>query len=223
VLADADFRTFVAGEIAPMVQDVAPGAVTSDELQDRVAAVLADRSIQDQLETFVVDVHKGLLGRTDQPAVLSQATVTQIVSAALPGLPPADVADLHPVTINPPRISALTTLRTLLLDKFGLLAGVAAILLLGSMIVSRNRRHTVHLIGRWLIGLSLAHLLVLWIIPVFVIPAVSSSPWVALIAAVARALSGGLVTGLIALLVIGVGVLLADRFVVRRPLQSGGS
>ena len=68
-------------------------------------------------------------------------------------------------------------------------------------------------VGRWLIGISLVHLVVLWVIPVLIVPAVTSSPWAALIAAVAKALSAGLLAGLIVLFVAGVGILVIDRFV----------
>jgi hypothetical protein len=239
VLSDADFRKFVAGEIAPKVvplesldqaltgvgtpTTVATGTptttptstaqtATEDELQARVAAVLAQPGVESQLETFVVDVHKGLLGTTDQPAVLSQATLTQIVSAAVPEMPQADLAKLHAVTVTPPKLTTLTATRRLLKDKFGLLVALAAFCLAGAVVLSRNRRETLNMVGRWLIGISLAHLLVLWVIPVLVVPALTSSPWASLIAAVARALSAGLLTGLIVLFVAGVGILIADRF-----------
>jgi hypothetical protein len=221
VLADSDFRAFVAGEISPMIQEEVPGVVVpTAALQSRVATVLDDPGVRSQLETFVVDIHKGLLGERDQPAVLDQPTLARIVTAAVPSIPPEDLAQLHAVSINPPRLGPLSTTRKLLQDKFGLLVAVAALLLVGGVALSGNRRQALSLIGRWLIVISLVHLVFLWAIPVLILPAVTSSPWASLIAAVAKALSAGLLTGLVILFVAGVGLLVINRF-VGNPNRTG--
>jgi len=80
--------------------------------------------------------------------------------------------------------------------------------------LSKDRNGTVKLVAKWLIGISVAHLLVLWVVPVLILPHVSHSPWVGLVSAVAGALSAGIVVVLIVLAVLGVVLLLADRFVV---------
>jgi hypothetical protein len=199
------------------------GVDTTAHLNSRLAAVLGQPDVEKQLENFVVAIHKGLLGRSSRPAVLSQATVTQIVTAAMPSLGATDLVKLHDITVNPPRIGALSTTRTLLQDKFGLLVAVAAVLLFAGIIVAKNRRAATNMIGRWLIGISVIHLLVLWVIPVVVVPAVTNSPWASLIASVARALSGGLLTGLIVLFVVGLAILIGNRFVARpAPVVAAG-
>jgi len=151
--------------------------------------------------------------------VLSQADVTRIVTAAFPGVPADELAGLNGVSVTPPKVGALSSLRRLVHNKFGLLVALAAVSLAGAVALSRNRRRSLAMVGRWLIGISLAHLLVLWIIPVYLVPAVTSSPWASLIAAVARALSAGLLTGLIVLFVAGVGIVIADRL-MRQPNQA---
>jgi hypothetical protein len=215
VLADGDFRTFLAGKISPMVGLTLPGA-DQHAVDSQLADVLGRPEVQTQLEGFIVDVQRNLLGETDAPAVLSQADITRIVTAALPDVPANELAALSGVSVNPPKVGALSSLRRLVHNKFGLLVALAAVSLAAAVALSRNRRQTLATVGRWLIGISLVHLLVLWIIPVYLVPAVTSSPWASLIAAVARALSSGLVTGLVILLVAGVGIVVADR-VMKKP------
>jgi hypothetical protein len=76
-----------------------------------------------------------------------------------------------------------------------------------------DRHGTIKLIGKWLLGISAAHLLVLWILPVMVVPQLSNSPRVSLVASLARALNAGIVSGLVVLVVAGVACLLVDLLV----------
>jgi hypothetical protein len=206
-----------ASTSAPTATTTPSTSEGADQLNSRLAAVLGRPAVERQLENFIVDLHKALLGKSDQPAVLSQATVTQIVTAAMPSLPSTALTGLHDITVNPPKIGALSTARTLLQDKFGLLVAVAAVVLFAGIILSKNRRASTNTIGRWLIGISLVHLLVLWVIPVVIVPAVTKSPWASLIAAVARALSAGLLVVLVMLFVAGVAILAGNRFTPRSP------
>jgi hypothetical protein len=73
-----------------------------------------------------------------------------------------------------------------------------------------------------LLGISVVHLLVMWVIPVVVVPQLSNSPWANLVASVARALNAGLVLGLVLLAGAGVACLLVDVF-VRAPGESGSA
>ncbi len=229
VLENADVRHFVAGKIASITapavgaaplraatataRSAHPAASAQDALGTKLDVVLDQPAIRAKLEAFVTDAHDELIGVSTKPAVLDQATVHTLVAAALPSLPPADLAKVHAVTFNPPRVGALATSRNALAGRFWLfLAGAAALLAL-VLATTRDRRATLKLVGRWLIGISLMHLLVLWIVPVLVVPRVTTSPWADLVAAVARALSAGIVTGLVVLAAAGVVFLFADRLV----------
>ena len=69
------------------------------------------------------------------------------------------------------------------------------------------------LIGKWLIGITVAHLIVLWIVPVMILPAVTTNPWAHLVAAVAHAVGAGIVTSLVVLALVGVVFLFVDHFI----------
>jgi len=86
-------------------------------------------------------------------------------------------------------------------------------LVVAAVVFSRNRRDTVKLVGRWLVGISVGHLLVLYVLPVYVVPRVTKNPWADLIASVAREVGAGLVTGLVVVAAAGVACLLVDRLI----------
>jgi hypothetical protein len=92
------------------------------------------------------------------------------------------------------------------------LVGAVALLTVG-LVTTDDRRASVKLIGKWLVGITVAHLIVLWILPVLIIPAVTTNPWAHLVAAVAQAVGAGIVTGLVVLALVGVVFLFADHFI----------
>ncbi len=225
VLEDADLRRYVAKEIAPVVVRAvgtpslstatganAANAAAATLLTDRLTAVLDRPEIRVQLETFVVDAHQRLIGEGSGPVTLDKATVDALVTAAVPTMKPADLAKIPPVKVAVPQYGALSASRNALARRFPLFALGAIVLLTLAILASRDRRGSVKLVGQWLVGISVAHLFVLWIVPVMIVPRVSHSPWASLVAGVARALNAGIVTGLALLAAAGIVLLFADRF-----------
>ena len=229
VLENANLRHYVAGKIAsavtPAVGTSAVSAATGtahtsnparsggSALETRLDTVLDRRDIRVRLEQFVTDAHRQLIGVGTKPAVLDRGTVRTLVSAALPALSATDLAKVHAVRFDVPHVGMLAGARNTLAHRFWLFLVGALVLVTLAIVTSRDRRTTVKTVGAWLLGISAAHLVVLWILPVVVVPRVSHSPWANLIAAVARALGAGIVTGLVVLAVTGVAFLVADRFV----------
>jgi hypothetical protein len=229
VLENANVRHFVASEIASInTPAVGAGTVSAATGTTRTAdpalsaqralgtqldAVLDRPDIRAKLENFVVDAHDVLIGVSTKPAVLDQQTTRALVAAALPTLSAADLAKVHEVRFSVPNVGALSNARKTLAHRFWLYCLGAIALLAFAIATTRDRRSTLRLIGRWLIGISIVHIVVLWILPVMVVPVVSTSPWADLIAAVARALSAGIITGLIVLAAVGVAFLFADHLV----------
>jgi hypothetical protein len=230
VIGSTEVRHYLAGAIAPAVTQAVgapnvnaatratpggapPAASPADELTQRLGAVLDRPDIRVKLEQFVVDAHELLIGQTTRPAVLDQATVVTLVHAALPAMSLADLAKIPPVRISVPRFGALSTGRRAFQNRTWLYALGAVVLLALAIATTDDRHGAIKLIGKWLLGISAAHLLVLWILPVMVVPQLSNSPWVSLVASLARALNAGIVSGLVILVVAGVLCLLVDVFV----------
>jgi hypothetical protein len=226
VLESADLRRFVADHIAsataPAVGVTASAAKTKGAYSNHLDAVLARRNIQLKLEEFVVEAHKRLLGERTKPAVLDQATVRTIVAAAVPAASQADLAKVHAIRFDVPKSQALFQGQETLAHRFWLYFLGAVALLTAGLVMTDDRRGAVKLIGKWLIGITVAHLLVLWIIPVMIVPAVTTNPWAHLMAAVAHAVGAGIVTGLVVLALVGVVFLFADHF-IPAPATGEGS
>jgi hypothetical protein len=220
VLENATVRHFVAGKIAsatatavgtPVLAKTA--APDPSALENQIDGVLARPDVRARLEQFVVDAHAELIGRSSAPAVLDRATVVTIVRAAVPNLPPPDLAKLHAVTFHVPNVSVLAASRNTLANRFWLYFVGAVVLVAIAIAASTDRRATVKLAGAWLLGISVMHLLVLWVVPVLIVPQVTDNPWAGLVTSLARALNGGIVAGLVVLAAAGAGFMLADRFI----------
>jgi hypothetical protein len=228
VLQSTDLRHFVADHIAtvtaPAVGVSTSGASTNGAYTNQLDAVLGRRDIQLKLEQFVVDAHERLLGERTQPASLDQATVRTLVAAALPSITLADLANVQAVTFDVPQSQALFKSRQALAHRYWLyFLGAVALLTVG-LVATDDRHASVKLIGKWLLGIAVAHLVVLWIVPVMILPAVTTNPWAHLIAAVAHAVGAGIVTSLVVLALVGIVFLFVDRFIPERaPPADRGS
>ena len=115
-----------------------------------------------------------------------------------------------------PQSQALFKSREALVHRFWLYFLGAVVLLAIGLVATDDRRSAVKLIGKWLLGITVAHLLVLWIVPVVLLPAVTTNPWVHLVAAVAHAVNAGIVSGLVVLALVGVALLFVDLFIPQR-------
>jgi len=220
VLDDADFRDYLSKAIQPAVshavpavalQTATPAQITT--VRDTLATTMARPEIRAALETFLADAHRQLVGEGTGSVTLSRDSVESMVNAAIPGLSPADLAKMPPVTFDVPRSSALQRAREFL-DQWLLPALAAAIVLvLGGVALSKRRANALKIVGRWLIAISLGHVVMLWLIPVEVLPRLSTSPWVHLIASTAKAFSAGVITTLVVMLGVGVFCLFFEHFV----------
>lgn len=225
VIGSVELRHYLAQTLSPVVSQsvgapalsaatqTAPGASSTAQLSQELTMVLDRPDIRAKLDQFVVDAHKLLIGQSTTPAVLDKNTVITLVHAAAPTLTLQQLATLPPVKIDVPHVGALSTGRSALRNHFWLY-GLGALLFLAAAVATTNDRHaTIKVIGRWLLAISVAHLIVLWVIPVVVAPQVSNSPWVSLVASVARALNAGIITGLVLLAAAGLACLFVDLFV----------
>lgn len=226
VLENTDVRHYVANTVASVVApsvgaprlknatNSASAAQSNAVVANRLNAVLDRRDIRVKLETFVTDAHDVLIGKTTKPAALDQRTVQTLVGAAVPNLTLQDLAKIHAVQFSVPRYGALAAGRKTLANRFWWYFLGALVLITAAIALSKDRHGTVKLVGAWLIGISVVHLLVLWLVPVVLLPRFSNSPWVGLTSAVAGALGAGIVAGLLVLAIAGVAFLFADRWLV---------
>jgi hypothetical protein len=232
VLENATFRHYVAGRIGPVVAGAVgqphlqsatatrDSAAASEQTVLRIDAALDRADIRAKLEQFVSDAHAHLIGLSTAPAVLDKQTIDTLLRAAVPNLSAQELAKVPAVKFDVPQLAALTAGRRSYHNHFWLFFLAAVVLVTLAIATSRDRRATVKLVGKWLIGISVGQLFLLWVLPVVVVPHVTKSPWAGLVAAVARALDAGIVTGLVVLAGVGVLLLFADYF-IPAPATSG--
>jgi hypothetical protein len=211
VLSDATVRSFVANKIEPVIATSSP-ATAAAVPGAQLANTLADPTIQHDLSQFVGDIHRRVIGVGAGPVTLDKTAVDRLVSAAEPTISPAELAKIPPVSFNVPRAASLNSSRRLVADHWWLFGLVGLAMVVGGVVTTADRRGAVKLIGKWLIGLSLAQLLFLWIVPVWIVPAATNNVWALVVSKVARALDSGLVVGLFVICAVGVAALFIDLF-----------
>ena len=238
VLTDSTIRGFLAERIEPVLAQRAPAAaaaltaqaggaaptsagqtagVDATVVQSQLADVLADPAIQRDLADFVGDLHRVVIGERTGPVTLAQSDVNRLVVAAAPSTPPESLAAIPSISFDPP-VTPINKLRAAGAHWWWLI-GLAGMAMVGAALaLSQDRRSNVRTIGTWLIGLSLIQLLVLWLIPVHVVPAVTDNVWARTGSLIAEALNGGLVIGLFVILGIGIVCRFANLF-MRDPTR----
>lgn len=147
-------------------------------------AIVVDQAAQTAggaalLGDVVVDSHAVLIGASDGPVVITAAQLAELLGDERALL-------LPPVEIPVPTIGVLDALRQTVgrLAPLAALAGVALGLLAVALHPERHR-----IVRRWAIGLLLVAVAVVvvgYVIPVMVVPSLTSSPWVQAVPSVAK-------------------------------------
>lgn len=248
VLTDSQFRGYLASVMAPVIIKAVPtatalaadadssGPASADPVvpgstgvapgdaavQQRLADALGSQVARTGVEDFLTEAHRSLIGEENRTVTLDAATVDALVAAAIPGISPEEMSAIPPVSYDVPRIGVLLGPRRFLADHAWMFASGAAVLVGVGMAVSKDRRSSVKTVGRWLIGISLGHLLVLYVLPVFVVPALTDNPWVHLATNVAKAL-GGVISVLVLIIAAGVALTMIDLLIKPPGIKPGGA
>lgn len=222
VLASPELRSYVADRIAPVVLGALPpgaaGATSTapldpEQLATGISTALGRAEVQQGLVEFVGEIHERLIGVGTGPVVLDQHIVQELAGAADPRLTLTDLANIPAASIPVPQQAGLATATGTMRSRWPWYALGSTALLAVALVVSSDRRATLQLIGRWLVGISIVQLLVLYVVPVWIVPRVTSNPWADLVANVVREWGAAMVTGLALLAAAGVVCIVADHLV----------
>jgi hypothetical protein len=206
----AELVNTIADSLAAQLATIAPGDpnLTQDALRARVDLVVDTAPGADLLSEVIHDAHAHLIGEQDAPV---QITTQQLVDATQNQA----VAVVDPITIDVPQVTALDIIRTTLkwLLPIAAIATIALVVL--GLAAHPERSALFRSLGLGLLLLALVAALLGYVVPKFLVPALSDSPWARMPAQLADDMLP-LLIGLELLLVGGALALLAGTGMMRR-------
>jgi hypothetical protein len=213
--------------------DIAEAALQNPDLRSDLARAIADRvavelnldhdAVETAANTLLVrpdiatafsgvlrDIHARLIGESTGPVTVPPDLVARAI-----GDPAA--AQLPPVTVDIPTFDALDTTRRTLRRAIPLLILAGSVLIAVGLLLHPRKPVALRIVGAWFLGASVIELVVAYVVPVLVMPALVDSPYAELVAEVDKATLGPLVGVLIMLAGVGVGLLVAGSWLDRQP------
>ena len=170
----------IAADLAQQAATIAPGDpnLTEQALRDRVALVAGTKPGADLMKGVIHDVHAHLIGEQDEPVVISSQ---QLVDATQNQA----MAIAQPIEVPVPTLGVLEVAASIL----GWLVPIAALATLALLVLGLaahpERAALFRSLGLGLLLLGLVAALLGYVVPKFVVPALSDSPWADMPAALA--------------------------------------
>jgi hypothetical protein len=205
-LQNSELRSDLARGIADRVSTEL--GVDHATVESAAQATLVRPDIATAFAGVLRDVHSRLIGQSSGPVQVPPDLVARAI-----GNPAA--ASLPAVAIDIPTFSALDTTRSTVHDAVPMLVYVAVICVALGVLVHPSKPAALRLLGGWFLGAAIVELIVAYMVPVVVLPALVDSPYAELVAEVDKATLGPLVGVLIMLAGAGVGCLVAGAWLDR--------
>jgi hypothetical protein len=168
-----------------------------------------DPAIDAVLGQVVADSHARLIGERDEPVQITGAQLVPIVRNE-------NAADFPPITLPVEEVTALHVIRISLGWFIPLMAGAGAIALLLGLFAHPRKADAVFGIGLFLAFSAAAVVLLGWVVPVYLLPEASDGTWMAVIPVVADHNLPSVIAAAIALVVAGIGLMIASSTLGRR-------
>lgn len=176
ILEDSAIKTelvnTIADQLAVQLAPLAPGDpnLSQQALRDRIALVAGTAPGAALLEGVIHDAHAKLIGAQDTPVVI---TTQQLIDATRNEA----VGVVGPITIDVPTVTPLDIARNALkwLLPIAAIATVALVIL--GLAAHPERSALFRSLGLGLLLLALVAALLGYVVPKFLVPALSDSPW----------------------------------------------
>jgi hypothetical protein len=181
------------------------------ELRTQIETFLqADNpEIRAALETVLADSHARIIGRRDEPVQITGPQLVPIVRNE-------NVALLPPVTLPVDESAPLNVIR-IGLDWFVPAAAIAGgVAMLLGLVAHPRRADAVYGIGVFCLLAAVAALVLGYLVPVFIVPELSDSIWLALVPAIAKSALPLILGSVVVLVAAALGLLAASAAVDRR-------
>jgi len=223
LLGAEEVRDAVAGNLEDEIAPLLPAGTETPGFDDATDATIEDPQFVAAFSSALVTLHENVFAGSDAPLVLDSGAVGAASTNGLASVDPALAAQVPPgtrldvplTTVDPPDLSWVTTVVTLVM----ILGAVAAVGLLASgLATTPHRAVTLRRIGRFALVLAAVQLLVAVVVPSLLL-LVLGSGWPEVGIRTWRAFAWGLVIPAMVLTVVGGGCVLGAR-ALRRTTRS---
>jgi hypothetical protein len=207
VLEDPEIR----GQIATIAADAAAETlgVPAADLRTLVDQLAQTTAGADLMRQIVVDSHARLIGLRAEPVQITGQQLVQLVRDER-------VADLPPVTLPVQEVGALSTTRQALDWAVPIAAIIGGVALLLGLVAHPRKADAVFGIGMFCILAAVAALLLGYVVPAFLFPALTDTTWAAVIPAVAEHWMPFVVVVAAILVTVGVALMIGAAAARRR-------
>lgn len=215
LLAAEQVRSVVGGNLEDQLAPLLPAGTETPGFDDAADATLEDPQFIAAFSSALVALHENVFAGSDAPLVLDGGAVGAASANGLASVDPALAAQVPPgsrldvplTTVDPPDLSWITTVVTLVL----VLGGIAAVTLLAvGLATTPHRAVPLRRIGRFALVLAVVQLLGAIILPSLLL-LVFGSGWPEVGIRTWRAFAWGLVIPAAVLAVVGAGCLVGAR------------
>jgi hypothetical protein len=211
VLVDNDLRT----EIAKVIADATAPTLGQNPaaVQKVVAAGITTGEGSDLLAGVVADAHARLIGSSTKPVLITAEQMVPLVGYEL-------AATVAPVTVDVPKVGALSITRQVLRWLVPLAAVAAILLIIIGFAAHPERSELMRSLSYLLLGTALLLVIIGQLMPSLILPLFSKTVWMAILPRLAGESVRGLVIAVIALVIAGIGSLVASGATRRRDRWS---
>lgn len=170
ILDDTEIRR----ELTAIIADAAAPTLelSANDLAVFIDPIIASTPGATVMADIVNSAHRHIIGETEDPVTISGVQLIQIVrderAVDVPGLP---------LTLPVPKIGTLDLLDTVLRWFVPIMAALGALILLLALVTRPDRSELVRALGEFGIAIAASLIVLGYIIPVHLVPAIDGSTW----------------------------------------------
>jgi hypothetical protein len=211
VLRDPDIRNQIATVAADAT--AATLGLPATDVRAQVDQLAQTRAGSQLMRQIIVDSHARLIGLRDAPVQITGAQLVELTRNQ-------QVADVPPVTLPVQEVPILSTIRVTLHWAVPIAAIAGGVALLLGLIAHPRKADAVLGIGVFCIVAAVTAIVLGYLVPVFLLPALDDTTWAAVIPAIARHSLPLLAGAALVLLAIGIALMIGAAAARRRRAWS---
>jgi hypothetical protein len=178
VLQDKDIKNEFANVITTATSAQLPEIAPVD-LQNRILQVAGTNAGAELLAGIIADAHAHLIGSSDKPVQITSEELVEVVRDQRAFLAPA-------VKLSVPRVAALSAMRQILNWLVPIAGGFALLLIILGFAAHPEKSELFRSMSLLLFGMALLLVVIGYVVPAFIVPAITRSVWAGILPRLAR-------------------------------------